>query len=217
MPTVQQVAVIGLGRFGSALAETLYNLDYEVLGIDIDSDIVDEMADRLTHAVTMDATDARALASVGITSFDIVFVAMKEMLASILCTLALKELGCSYVIAKSVSNEHMKILERIGADRIVSPEQDMGVRLGQSIATAGLVDYIDMSDEFSIAEIVAPTRFIDKTVRELDLRNRYNLNIIAMSRNGQLYITIRPDDKIMKGDILVVIGNKKDIKKLNSD
>lgn len=212
---VRQIAVVGLSRFGSALAETLYGNDYEVLGIDINEEKVNDMAERLTHAIVMDAVDARALTAVGIANFDVVFVTIKTLQPSILCTLTLKEQGCPYLIAIASSASHAKILERIGADRVVFPEQDMAVRLAHSFSTAGLVEYMDMSDDFSIAEIKPPQNFIGQTVRELDLRNRFNLNIIALNRGGKIQINISPDYTLRFDDILVVIGEKKDIRRLS--
>lgn len=214
MSESRQYVVIGLGQFGTAVAETLLGMGYEVLGIDNDADIVQGLSTRLTHVVQLDAEDASALQRMGLANYDVVFVTLRDLQSSIICALSLKEMGCKYLVVKANSANHAKILEKIGVEKVVLPERDMGVRIAHSIASSSLLDYIDMSPEYSIAEVAAPEQFYGKRLRDLDLRNRYNLNIIAINHEKKINVTPSADDRIWRGDVLVVVGSKQDLAKL---
>jgi trk system potassium uptake protein TrkA len=207
--------VIGLGRFGSSIAKTLYNLGYDVLGIDNNEEIIQALADSITHAVQADATDENTLKALGVRNFDVGIVSIgQDIQASILVTLILKELGIKFVVAKAQSELHGKVLYKIGADRVVFPERDMGVRVAHNLVSSNILDYIELSPEFSIVEIAAIPEWFDKSLRELDMRVKHGLNVMAIKRNEEVIVSPKADDIILEGDILVVVGQNKDIEKL---
>lgn len=212
---MKQFVVIGLGRFGSSIARTLYNLGYDVLGIDNNEEIIQALADSITHAVQADATDENTLKALGVRNFDVGIVSIgQDIQASILVTLILKELGIKFVVAKAQSELHGKVLYKIGADRVVFPERDMGVRVAHNLVSSNILDYIELSPEFSIVEIAAIPEWFDKSLRELDMRVKHGLNVMAIKRNEEVIVSPKADDIILEGDILVVVGQNKDIEKL---
>jgi trk system potassium uptake protein TrkA len=207
--------VIGLGRFGSSIARTLYNLGYDVLGIDNNEEIIQALADSITHAVQADATDENTLKALGVRNFDVGIVSIgQDIQASILVTLILKELGIKFVVAKAQSELHGKVLYKIGADRVVFPERDMGVRVAHNLVSSNILDYIELSPDFSIVEIAAIPEWFEKSLRELDMRVKHGLNVMAIKRNEEVIVSPKADDIILEGDILVVVGQNKDIEKL---
>lgn len=208
----QQFAVIGLGRFGTSVAQKLYDAGQEIMGIDINEERVEDADLIVTHAVTADSTDEDALKSLGIRNFDCVIVAIgNDMQSSILTTLLLKELGVKQVIAKALSKHHGQVLNKIGADWIIYPERDMGERVAHQLLSPNVINFIELSQDYNIEEIKIPPSMIDKSLRELDMRAKYNVNAIAIVSNGGIIISPSPDHVITKGDILVVIGNRKDL------
>lgn len=213
---MRQYLVVGLGRFGSSLAKTLYNLGYDVMGIDRDEEIIQNMADSITHAVQADATDENILKALGVKNFDVAIVSIgDDIQSSILITIMLKEMGIKYVVAKAQSQLHGKVLYKIGADRVVFPERDMGVRVAHNLIYSNILDYIELSPEYSIVEIAAVPAWFDKSLRQLDMRKKYGLNVMAIKRNNNdVIISPHADDVIFKDDILVVVGHKEDIEKL---
>lgn len=212
---MKQFVVIGLGRFGSSIARTLYNLGYDVLGIDNNEEIVHSMADSITHAVEADATDENTLKALGVRNFDVGIVSIgQDIQASILITLILKEMGIKYVVAKAQNELHGKVLYKIGADRVVFPERDMGVRVAHNLVSSNILDYIELSPDFSIVEIAAIPEWFDRTLKDLDMRVRHGLNVMAIKRKEEVIVSPKADDVILEGDILVVVGQNKDIEKL---
>ncbi|SHM11840.1 trk system potassium uptake protein TrkA [Caldanaerovirga acetigignens] len=212
---MKQFVVIGLGRFGSSVAKTLYKLGYDVLGIDISEEIVQSLADSITHAVQADATDENTLKALGVRNFDVGIVSIgDDIQASILVTLILKEIGIKYVIAKAQNDLHGRVLYKIGADRVVFPERDMGVRVAHNLVASNILDYIELSPEFSIVELEAFPEWYDKTLGELKMRKNYGLNVMAIKRGEEVIVSPGAEDLITKGDILVVVGQNKDIEKL---
>ena len=169
----KQFVIIGLGRFGSSIAKTLYSLGNDVLAIDKDEDIVQEIADSVTHAVQLDATDENALRALGIRNFDVAVVTIGDNIqSSIMATLLVKELGVKYIIAKGHSDLHAKVLYKIGADRVVLPEKDMGVRVAHNLVSANILDYIELSEDYSVMEIQVLDEWSGKTLNELRLRSK---------------------------------------------
>ena len=224
---MRQFAVIGLGRFGSSVARTLVERGYEVLAIDSEEEKVAEIADQVTHAVQLDASDEKALRSVGVADMDVAVVSVGDISASILITLLLKELGVGLVASKALDKLHAKVLRRVGADRIIFPERDMGVRVADSLSTPGIFDYIEVSPTHSIVELVAPGSFQSKTMRELDLRAKYGVNVIGIKRKKpkiskegaseieeEFILGPTADEQIVHGDLLVLLGKDEDIEKL---
>lgn len=213
---MESFVIIGMGRFGSALARELYRMGHEVLAVDKDEDAIHRIADSVSHAVTADARDEQVLKSIGVRNFDYAVVAFADNIQdNILITLMLKELGVKSVIAKGNDDLHVKVLKRIGADRIVFPEADMGARIAQLISSSNIIDYIDISEDYSIVEVGAPERWRGKSIRQMNVRADFGINIMAIKSGGQtINITPGPDYIIKHGDVLVVIGSNDDIKKL---
>ncbi|TET44009.1 TrkA family potassium uptake protein [candidate division TA06 bacterium] len=224
---MRQFAVIGLGRFGSSVARTLVERGHEVLAIDSEEEKVAEIADQVTHAVQLDASDEKALRSVGVADVDVAVVSVGDISASILITLLLKELGVGLVASKALDALHAKVLRRVGADKIIFPERDMGVRVADSLSTPGIFDYIEVSPTHSIVELVAPGSLQSKTMRELDLRAKYGVNVIAIKRKKpkiskegaseieeEFILGPTADEQIVHGDLLVLLGKDEDIEKL---
>lgn len=211
----KQFAVIGLGRFGSSVARTLYELGHEVLAIDASEERVQAMVNSVTHVVQGDATDENALRALGIRNVDVAVVAIGDLQASILATVILKELGVRTILAKAVSQLHGKVLERVGADRIVYPERDMGVRAAHNLVSGNLIDYIELSPGFSIVEVIAKESFAGRTLQQLDLRAKYGISIVAIKRGEQVLVGPGADDVIQEGDILVAMGEDEKLERLD--
>ncbi len=224
---MRQFAVIGLGRFGSSVAKTLSEKGKEVLGIDKREQVVQEMSEIISQAVCADARDEKALKALGIQNVDVVIVAIGNLEASILITLMLKEMGTKEIVAKALTEDHKKVLEKIGATRIVMPERDMGQRIGNTLVTPQVIDHIDLSGDSSIVEIVSPEDFVGKSLRELNIRAKHGINVIAIKRKvkslsakdeakdeHKIEVTPGADEIIRDKDILVVIGPNDKIEKL---
>jgi len=213
---MRQFLVVGLGRFGTSLAKTLYNLGYDVMGIDSNEEIIQNIADSITHAVQADATDENTLKALGVRNFDVAIVSIgNDIQSSILITIMLKEMGIKYVVAKAQSQLHGKVLYKIGADRVVFPERDMGVRVAHNLVSSNILDYIELSPEYSIVEIAAIPAWHNKSLGQLDMRRKYGLNVMAIKRgNNDVKISPHADDLILENDVLVVVGRKSDIEKL---
>ena len=208
----QQYAVIGLGRFGISVARRLHEAGQEVLGIDVNEERIDDAELYVTHAVIADSTDEKALAAIGIRNFDCVIVAIgNDIQSSILTVMILKDLGVKKVIAKALGKLHGKVLDRIGADWIVYPERDMGERVANQLLSPNMLNYIELSKEYNIEEIMIPERMAEKSLRELNIRAKYNVSAIAVFRDGNIIISPSPDELIHKGDLLVMIGNREDL------
>lgn len=214
---MKQFVVIGLGRFGASVARSLAEAGYEVLGIDILDDRVRPLANVLTHVVQADATDEEVLRSLGIRNFDCCVVALSSNLqSSILVTMTAKELGVPMVVAKARDDQHGKVLTKIGADRIIFPERDMGLRLAHSLISGNILDLIELSPSHSVAEVVANDRMVGKSLRQLDLRAKFGVNVLAIKRGSNIQISPRAEDVLNEGDVLVVIGHNDVIRKLES-
>ncbi|WP_435922285.1 potassium channel family protein [Paenibacillus sp. DYY-L-2] len=213
----QQFVVIGLGRFGSSLALELMDLGYEVLGIDRDEEVVDEWEDRLTHAVVADATDEEVLKSLGVRNFDCGIVAIgDDIQMSILSAILLKDLGIKTVVAKAISVLHGRALEKLGVDRVIFPERDMGIRVAHQLVTPNLLDYIELSKEYSIVEMNVPACLNGKNVGELNPRTRFGCSIVAIHRENGVIIAPTAMDHLELGDIMVIIGAKKNIEEFEA-
>ncbi|CAG7647344.1 potassium channel family protein [Paenibacillus allorhizosphaerae] len=207
-----QYAVIGLGRFGSSLAKELVDLGYEVLGIDRDEESVDEMSDQLTHAVVADATDEEVIRSLGIRNFDCAVVAIgDDMQASILTAILLKDIGVKTVVAKALSELHGKVLTKVGVDRVIYPERDMGIRVAHQLVSPNLLDYIELSNEYSIAEISVPKRLSGRSLEDLNPRARYGCSVVAINKKSGVIIAPTASDIVEEKDVMVIIGTNDQI------
>ena len=213
----RQFAIIGLGRFVSNMAKALSKMGYEVLAIDKNQHKVQEFSDEVTHVVQADTTDENALRELGILNFDVVVVAIGEdVQANVLTTLQLKEIGVNFIVATSRNSLHTKLLEKVGADRIVAPERDMARRVAYNLASTSVMDYIELSPRFSIVEITAPKAFQNKTIAESNIRAKYGINVVAIKRGEDLIISPLPSEKIIKDDIVVVVGKNESINGLEA-
>ena len=208
----QQFVVIGLGRFGSSLALELMEMGYEVLGIDHHEERVDEMSEKLTHAVMADATDEEIMRSLGVRNFDCGIVAIGDnMERSILAAILLKELGVKQVVAKAITVLHGRALSKLGVDRVIFPEKDMGVRVAHQLVTPHLLDYIELSKDYKIVELTVPSCMDGKSLSELNTRAKYGCSIIALNRDSGIIVAPTAHDHLNKGDIVVVIGSNESI------
>ncbi len=210
---MKQFAIIGIGRFGLSIATTLYDMGHEVLAIDKDEDRVQLIADKVTHAVQADATDEHALKALGIRNFDAAVVTIgSDIQSSILVTMLCKELGIDYVLAKAQSELHAKVLYKTGADKVVFPERDMGLRVAQGLVSTNFMDYIELTPHYRLVELVAAPAWEGKSLRDLNIRVRFGVNIMAIRHGDQLNISPQGDDVIHKKDVLVIIGSADEIK-----
>ncbi|MBD1805210.1 MAG: TrkA family potassium uptake protein [Symplocastrum torsivum CPER-KK1] len=213
----QQFAVIGLGRFGRAVCSTLHRQGYEVLGIDVDEKRVSQsLTDQIVaHAVQLDSTQPGALKEAGIFEFDTVIIAIGNYLQeSIITTLNVKESGVPNVVAKASSEVHGKLLQRVGADHVVYPENEAGCALARSLTRPAILERFDLDPNNSIVEILVPEEFHGKTVTELQLRSRYGLNLLAIGQDDKFEINPDPNKRLHKGMVMVVIGCNRDIDRL---
>jgi trk system potassium uptake protein len=205
-------AVIGLGRFGGSICRTLSDEGFDVLAIDENEERVNAFAMIASHAAVGDTTDEAVLKSLGIRNFDHVIVAIGDNIqASILTTLILKELGVQHITVKAQNDYHEKVLLKIGADKVVHPERDMGRRIAHNMASSSVLDYLELSDEHSIVEIVANKKIGGHTIIDLDIRNKYGLNIVAIKRGLEIIVSPMANEEIKVNDVLIVIGNDNDI------
>lgn len=212
---MKQFVVIGCGRFGTSVAKTLYNQGHDVLAIDSDEEIVQEISDSVTYAAQADVEDEGALKSLGIRNFDVAVISIgSNIQASIMATLIVKEMGVKTVIAKAQNNVHAKVLYKIGADKVVFPERDMGVRVAHNLVSANILDYIELSPDYSIVEIAAIDEWENKTLKELRLPTKYGINIMAIKQTDSMNVSPKADDIIKSGDILIVLGSNQDLNKL---
>lgn len=212
---MKQFVVVGIGRFGSSVARTLSENGYNVLAIDRNGERIQTIASEVTHAVEADATDEDALRTLGVRNFDVAVVSIGDNIhASILSTLILKELGVPYVVVKAQDTLHGKVLTKVGADRVVYPERDMGVRIAHNLISSNVLDYIEFAPDYSIVEIIATDNMYGKSLAELQLRSKFGVNVMAIKRGKNLNITPSADDRILEGDVLIVMGKNEDLEKL---
>mgnify|MGYP000886217395 CR=1 FL=1 len=209
-------AVIGMGRFGQSVVEELIRKEADVLVIDVDPERIAKMSKIATHAVTLDSTDSVALKEVGISSIDHVVVAIgKDLQSSILTTLVLKDLGVQQVTVKVQNPDHAKVVEKLGADEIIQPEQQSGKRLASRIISNNVLDYIDLNESHSFIVVHATAKIIDSTIINLDVRNKFKINVVAVRRSGDIIIP-NADTVIEQDDQLLLIGSNVDLDKFNS-
>ena len=211
----KQYAVIGLGRFGTSVASNLHKMGYEVLAIDSREERVQAFSDEVTHVVQADTTDEETLSALGIRNFDVVVVAIGEDIqANVLTTLQLKELGVPYIVTKAKNALHGKMLEKIGGDRIVYPERDMGQRVAHNLVSSNVMDYIELSPNLGIVEVRVPPALVGKTLAETNLRAKFEINVVAIKREEKVIVPPLPTEKFSVHDILVVVGGIKGIQGL---
>jgi trk system potassium uptake protein TrkA len=212
---MKQFAVIGLGRFGTSLAMTLTRMGYDVLAVDTNEEKINSIMDKVTHAVQVDAMDEQALKALGIRNFDVVIVAIgQDIQTNILVTVMLKDLGVKNVVSKAITDLHGKVLEKVGADKVVFPERDMGVRVAQALVSKNIMDQISLSPDYSIIELLAPDVVAGKTLEEGALRVEYGVTVLAIRRGDDVIISPGARHVVNKGDVLVVVGRNEKLKDL---
>lgn len=208
----KQYAVLGLGRFGYAVAVTLAQAGNQVLAVDKSEEIVQEISDYVTYAVRADVTDTKVFASLGISNMDVVIVGIAQnMQASILAAIQTKEAGVPLVIAKCASRIHADILVRVGADQVIMAEYETGVRLAKNLISGGFKDLFELSDDFSVAELSTPSAWQGKTLEQLNIRKKYGVNIIAIKRDERIEVNIDPRQPLRAEDLLVMAGENDDL------
>jgi len=218
----KQFGVIGLGRFGSAMAMTLTELGHDVIGVDGDESKVQQLADVITHALQIDATDEKSLRAAGIQDVDVAVVSIGENIeSSLLVVMQLRDLGIGTIVAKAVTPLHGRILEKLGVSRVIFPEREMAIRIAHSLVLPNVIDYIELSRDFSIVEVPAPAAFVGRTLKQLELRPRLGLTLIAIKRQSDdssaVVTNIAPaaDETIRPGDILALLGSNEKLNQLD--
>jgi trk system potassium uptake protein TrkA len=205
---MKSYVVIGLGRFGSEVARRLCELGCEVLAIDNSNELVQQISSDVTQAVVADAQDKEVLRALGVKEFDCGIVAIGGSLNdSVLATLNLKELGVAHVVCKAHDETHKKVLLKLGADQVVIQEQENAARLARSLSSFNVLDYIELSEDYGIIDVPAPASWVGKTLRELNVRAKVGVNILAIKHDGKVNISPSPDAPIEKADVLVVLGD----------
>lgn len=211
---MKQVVVIGLGRFGRSIARSLYDMGVQVMVIDNNSHKIKAFAPFVTRAIECDATSETALRAAGIRNFDVGIVSVGTVQDSIMITLLLKEQEVPLVIARANDGLHAKILTKIGADKVITPERDMGKKLAYSLMSSNILEYIEVAKDVGLLEMAPSDTMIGKTLQELDIRNRYGVNIIALKEGESINISPSAEDVINKSNILVLLGSNQNLKRI---
>ena len=212
---MKSFAIIGCGRFGQSVAKTLHKLGHEVLAIDKSLEAVQSISEEVTHAVQADVMDEGVLKELGLSNFDVAVIAIGSNLeASIFATLIVKEAGVPKVVTKAQSELHGKLLTKIGADKIVFPERDMGIRVGHNLVSNNILDFIELSPDYGILEITALDVWHNKSLSKLRLSAKHGINIMVIKKGDRIIVPPKAEDIIEKDDILVVIGSTRDINKI---
>lgn len=212
---MKQYVVIGMGQFGQNLALELIRMGHEVLGVDINENNLVPVQDSITHVLVADATSEEAIEALGIENFDCAVITIgNNMEDSVLAALNCKELGINAVWAKAASKMHAKVLKKIGVDRVIIPEMEMGMRTAHLLDSKNILDYISLSKEFQLLEVVASDEWINKTLCELNFREKYGVTVVAARNKENLDISPNANYKICPGDVLILVGRTEDINKL---
>jgi len=207
---MKSYVVVGLGRFGGEVARQLCAQGCEVLAMDVNNELVQQLSSEVTHAVVADAQDKEVLKALGIRDFDCAVIAIGDNLAaSVLATMNMKELGVPYVVCKAYDEVHRRVLEKLGADRVLIPEKEIGARLARSLASANVLDYIELSEDYGIAEVPLPKSWKGKTLRELNVRAKLGVNIIAIRRDGSIAVSPPAEYEMKEADVVVVLGDSR--------
>jgi len=211
----KEFVVFGLGKFGLSVAKTLADNGCQVMAVDSEQSKVEEIANEVTYAVCMDVTDADAIHSLGIRNFDGAIVAIGENLeASVLVTIISKEMGIPFVLAKAQTELQAKVLKRVGADKIIFPEKESGIRIANNLVSGNFFDAIELSSKYSMMDLDVPAEWVGKSLRELNLRATKKINIIGIKQKEEFEITPDPDMPLTEDDVLVVIGRNQTLTKL---
>lgn len=224
----KQFLIVGLGTFGMSLAKALTNKKAQILALDINKEKVDDATSMGINAVVADSTEEKILRKLGMSDFDVAIVAIGENIeASILTTLLLKDLGIKHIIVKSMNEHHSRIAAKVGADKVIYPEEDMAVKLADSLLSPSIIEEIELSKEYNLVEIVLPKVFYNKSLRESKLKEEYNLTVVAIKRKETVIsdagnadiveeILVSPDSKevLQEGDVILVVGREADTERI---
>ena len=215
---MKQYLVIGLGRFGTSVAKTLYEAGENILGIDVSEELVQDRNNNniLKNAIIGDASDGKILKDIGAENFDVAFVCIGDIEASVMIALNLKELGIKSIIAKAINKKHGKVLTKIGATEIVYPEEHMGKRIAELTMNTDIIEHLKFTDNFVLVEVKAPSIFWNNSLIKLDVRNKYNINIVGIKKSkGEFLPNPTANVVIEEGDVLVIITDKKTVESFN--
>lgn len=215
---MKQYLIIGLGRFGTSVAKTLYEAGENILGIDVSEELVQDRINNniLKNAIIGDASDGKILKDIGAENFDVAFVCIGDIEASVMIALNLKELGIKSIIAKAINKKHGKVLTKIGATEIVYPEEHMGKRIAELTMNTDIIEHLKFTDNFVLVEVKAPSIFWNNSLIKLDVRNKYNINIVGIKKSkGEFLPNPTANVVIEEGDVLVIITDKKTVESFN--
>ena len=215
MKDKRQFIVWELGHFASSVAAKMTAVETEVLSIDNNEDVVENVADKLTHAVVCDVIDEKTVRSLGVRNFDVGIVAIGTLEPSLLATMLLKEAGVKTIVAKASNAIHAKMLKKLGATQIISPERDMGRRVAHNLAYTNIMDFVELSDNICFMEVKLTPAMYGKSLVEMDVRRKYNVNVVAVKhKDGTSEMTLEPNQPMQEGDMLMVIGTRKSVEAL---
>ncbi len=213
----KQFLVAGLGLFGTSVALTLQQMGYEVYTLDSEEGLVQDLSTQLNYVVCGDASDKKTLQSLPLEDIDVAVVAIGNVERNMMCTMLLKELGIKQVVAKAINNLHGAMLNKIGADKVVYAERDMGERVAHNLISAGVMDYIELSSEISVMSLAIPTEFVGKNLIEADLRRRYDVNVVAIKRDGRTIVNPKAQEVFQPEDEIIVLGTHEGVKRMGVD
>jgi trk system potassium uptake protein len=209
-----QFFVAGLGRFGTSVALTLEKLGYDVMAMDSDEDVVQDLSDQLGYVVCADATDEKNLVAIGAGNADIAVIGIGNIEGSLLATLQLKDMGVKTLVVKALNELHGKMLEKIGADKIIFSEKEMGIRVAHNLTSPGIIDYIEMNNNITILTVQMPKEWVGKNLIEIDARRKYNINVVAVLRGTENMINPAPDMPMQEGDKVTILGDSGNVRKV---
>ena len=213
----KQFLVAGLGLFGTSVALTLQQMGYEVYTLDREESLVQDLSTQLNYVVCGDASDKKTLQSLPLEDIDVAVVAIGNVERNMMCTMLLKELGIKQVVAKAINNLHGAMLNKIGADKVVYAERDMGERVAHNLISAGVMDYIELSSEISVMSLAIPAEFVGKNLIEADLRRRYDVNVVAIKRDGRTIVNPKAQEVFQPEDEIIVLGTHEGVKRMGVD
>lgn len=210
-------AVIGIGRFGSSVVRTLYEMGHRVQAMDKDEEALRQVTEHCTNMIQIDSTDQEALRAVGITNFDVVVVAIGTGIQeSILTTLILKQLGVKKVVSKAINELQGRVLEKVGADLVIYPEREMGERVARVLASAHVMDQLALSPDYLVEEVRVGPKIEGRTLGDLDFRRKYEISVLLIKRDNQIHVSPLPETELKSEDVLVVFGKKEQLSRLES-
>ena len=213
----KQFLVAGLGLFGTSVALTLQQMGYEVYTLDSEESLVQDLSTQLNYVVCGDASDKKTLQSLPLEDIDVAVVAIGNVERNMMCTMLLKELGIKQVVAKAINNLHGAMLNKIGADKVVYAERDMGERVAHNLISAGVMDYIELSSEISVMSLAIPAECVGKNLIEADLRRRYDVNVVAIKRDGRTIVNPKAQEVFQPEDEIIVLGTHEGVKRMGVD